>query len=163
MQTASDEADAQPEFLALTGYLSRRYRIDTEATGQFVSAARGAGEQFGLDPLLILAVIAIESRFNPIAESVVGAKGLMQIVPDMHPEQPGTLRGAQAMLDPTINIQTGARILSECIDREGSLEGGLQLYNGAASDTSTRYAQKVMAEQERLRQAMRESAHERRG
>ena len=37
--------------------------------------AHAAGHQIGIDPLLIIAVMAVESRFNPIAESVAGAKG----------------------------------------------------------------------------------------
>jgi soluble lytic murein transglycosylase-like protein len=135
----------------LIEYLSRRYRIDRGAAADLVGVARDAGNQVGLDPLLILAVIAIESRFNPIAESVAGAKGLMQIVPELHQEKLRVLGGARAVLDPVANIHAGARILSEYIEREGNLEAGLQFYNGAAADLGARYAKKVLAEQERMR------------
>jgi len=140
---------------ALVSYLSRRYRIAPDATEQLVGAAYDAGQQVGLDPLLILAVMAIESRFNPIAESWVGAKGLMQVVPRHHQDKLLEHGGEEAVLDPMTNILLGARILKEYIHRTGSLEAGLQFYNGALADPSSQYAQKVMAEKERLEQAVR--------
>jgi soluble lytic murein transglycosylase-like protein len=155
-QDRATEEPASPESRAMTEYLSRRYRIDPAATRQLVKAACDAGEEVGLDPMLILAVIAVESRFNPIADSIIGAKGLMQVVPGMHADKLDALGGAQAMLEPIVNIHVGARILREYIGREGSLEAGLQFYNGAASDTTAGYARKVLAEQERLREAVRE-------
>jgi hypothetical protein len=121
----------------------------------FVGAAREAGREVGLDPLLILAVMAVESRFNPVAESLVGAKGLMQVVPRHHLDKLMEHGGADAVLDPVTNIALGARILKEYIRRTGSLEGGLQFYNGALADPTSQYAQKVLAERERLQQAVR--------
>ena len=149
-----DGAD-KPKSRALVSYLSRRYRIAPDATEQLVGAAYDAGQQVGLDPLLILAVMAIESRFNPIAESWVGAKGLMQVVPKHHQDKLLEHGGEEAVLDPMTNIFLGARILKEYIHRTGSLEAGLQFYNGALADPSSQYAQKVMAEKERLEQAVR--------
>jgi soluble lytic murein transglycosylase-like protein len=63
--------------------------------------------------------------------------------------------GAEAVLDPVTNIALGARILKEYIRRTGSLEAGLQFYNGALADPTSQYAQKVFAEKERLQQAVR--------
>jgi soluble lytic murein transglycosylase-like protein len=151
----SDEAD-NPKYRALVSYLSRRYRVAPDATQQLVSAAYGAGQEVGLDPLLILAVMAIESRFNPIAESLVGAKGLMQVIPKHHQDKLLEHGGEEAVLDPETNIFVGARILKEYIRRTGSLEAGLQFYNGSLSDPSSQYAQKVIAERERLQQAVRQ-------
>ncbi len=147
----SDEAET-PQQRAVSNYLSRKYKVATDATEQLVGAAFEAGHQVGIDPLLILAVMAIESRLNPIAESVAGAKGLMQVIPRHHLDKFFDLGGENAVLDPTTNIQVGARILKEYIRRTGNLEAGLQLYTGALSDTSSQYAQKVIAEKERLRQ-----------
>ncbi len=144
------------EYLALAGFLSHRYRIATEPARSLVSAAYDAGERFGLDPLLLLAVMAIESRFNPIAQSVIGAKGLMQIMPRQHPDKLVKHGGEDAVLDPMINIVLGAEILKEYIGRSGSLEAGLQLYSGARSGVSNRYARKVIAEHERLQHVVRE-------
>jgi soluble lytic murein transglycosylase-like protein len=145
----------EPAQQALVQHLSRRYYIAAEATGRMVVAAFRAASEVGLDPLLVLAVISIESRFNPIAESVMGAKGLMQIIPKYHRAKLDPLGGEEAVLDPESNILVGARILQEYVYRTGTLEGGLQFYNGAFWDGSAQYAQKVMAERERLEMVMR--------
>jgi len=149
-----DGASGQ-KYRVLANYLSRRYRVAPDATEQLVSAAYDAGQQVGLDPLLILAVMAVESRFNPIAESDMGAKGLMQVIPRHHLAKIAEHGGEDAVLDPTTNILLGARILKDYIRRTGSLEAGLQFYNGALADASSQYAQKVIAEKERLQQAVR--------
>lgn len=148
------EETENPGHRAIANYLSRKYRIASDATEQLVGAAFDAGQKIGIDPLLILAVMAIESKFNPIAESVMGAKGLMQVIPKHHQDKFFELGGEDAVLEPTTNIRVGARILKEYIRRAGSLEAGLQLYGGALSDISGQYSQKVIAEKERLRQAL---------
>lgn len=156
------EADAQPDAQpldpaqrALVQVLSRRFMIATEATETIVSAAHRAAEAAGLDPLLVLAVISVESRFNPLAESSMGAKGLMQIIPRFHRAKLAEHGGEHAVLDPESNIEVGTRILQEYIHRTGTLEAGLQFYNGASRDGSAQYAQKVMAERLRLEQTVR--------
>jgi len=146
-----------PEYRTLAAYLSRRYRVAQDATEQLVGAAHQAGIRTGVDPLLILAVIAVESRFNPIAESVVGAKGLMQVIPRYHLDKLDALGGEDAVFDPMTNIMVGARILKDAMRRGGGLMPGLQLYNGAFADESQRYAQKVMAEKLRMQQMLRRS------
>ena len=113
-----------PRFRVISTYLSRRYRVSSDAIEQLVSAAHTAGRQVGLDPLLILSVMAIESRFNPIAESDMGAKGLMQVMPQHHRDKFSDLGGVDTVLDPMTNILIGARILKDCIRRGGGLEGG---------------------------------------
>ena len=139
-----------PSQTALTRYLSRRFLVAGEATARMVSAAYGAAHEVGLDPLLVLAVISVESRFNPIAESLVGAKGLMQIIPKYHQAKLVDLGGEAALWDPEANIRLGALILKEYVYRSGTLEAGLQYYNGAFWDGKAQYAQKVMAERARL-------------
>jgi soluble lytic murein transglycosylase-like protein len=140
-----------PEHRALAAHLSQRYRVAPDAAEEVVSAARVASTRVGLDPLLVLAVIAIESSFDPNAVSLAGAEGLMQVVPRYHEDTLEEHGGIDAVRDPTINILVGVRILDQYIRRAGSLEAGLQRYNGALSDGSGRYARKVLAERERLR------------
>ena len=140
---------------ALVEHLSRRFFIATGATERMVVASYRAALEVGLDPLLVLAVISVESRFNPIAESVMGAKGLMQIIPKYHLEKLRAAGGEDAVFDPESNIHVGARILQEYVYRTGTLEAGLQFYNGALRDNSAAYAQKVMAERSRLEQVLK--------
>lgn len=135
---------------ALARYLSRRFLVAGEATERMVGAAYSAAREVGLDPLLVLAVISVESRFNPIAESVMGARGLMQIIPKYHQAKLGPLGGEAALWDPESNIRVGALILQEYVYRTGTVEAGLQYYNGAFWDGRAQYAQKVLHERARL-------------
>jgi soluble lytic murein transglycosylase-like protein len=153
-------AAPDPSQAALSRYLSRRFLIAGEATQRMVSVAYSAAREVGLDPLLLLAVISVESRFNPIAESVVGAKGLMQIIPKYHRAKLVDLGGEDALWDPEANIRLGALILQEYVYRTGTLEAGLQYYNGAFSDVHAQYARKVMAERARLTEVLEQEVVE---
>ena len=155
-QEASAEPRPEPDAVqqALTRHLSRRFFVASAMTERIVDAAHRAALEVGLDPLLVLAVISIESRFNPIAESVMGAKGLMQIIPKYHREKLIAAGGEDAVFDPESNILVGARILQEYVYGTGTLEAGLQYYNGARRDSSAAYAQKVLAERTRLLQVL---------
>lgn len=134
-------------------YIARRYRVAQEPVGELVKAAFQTGHEVGLDPLLLLAVMAIESGFNPYAESGVGAQGLMQVMAKVHSDKLRYFGGQSAALDPLANIKVGALVLKDCIARGGSLAGGLRLYNGATSPDDGGYGSKVMAERGRLRAA----------
>ena len=154
IQVASTESTQAREQRAVTEFISRRYRVAEEATAGFVSTAYRAGGELSVDPLLILAVMAIESRYNPVAESAMGAKGLMQIIPKYHPEKLLEHGGEQALLDPDVNIQVGARILREYMRRFGETETALQMYAGAFDEPTAQYAVKVLAEKARLLQVL---------
>ncbi len=147
---ATPNAVADPHRRAIADHLARRFRIAADALDGLVSEAFVAGSATGVDPLLILAVMAVESRFNPFAESEFGAKGLMQVVPRFHLDKLAAHGGEEAVLDPRINIHVGAQILREYVRRTGSLEEGLQLYAGAGDDPAQGYAQKVIAEKRRM-------------
>ncbi|HZO01938.1 MAG TPA: transglycosylase SLT domain-containing protein [Burkholderiales bacterium] len=135
---------------AVAEFIAKRYRIADDVVGNFVAIAYRAGDQHRVDPLLILAVMAIESRYNPVAESVMGARGLMQIIPRYHPEKLEPHGGEQVLLDPEVNILVGAQILREYYRRFGDLETALQMYAGALDEPTSQYANKVLAEKARL-------------
>lgn len=135
-------------------YVSRRYRVAPDALEPIFATAQATGRQLHLDPLLIIAVIGIESRFNPFSESVVGAKGLMQVMPRFHQDKLPEDANQAAFLNPVINVQVGAKVLQESIRRNGGLENGLQQFGGAISDPERRYSSKVLAEKQRLEQAV---------
>ena len=152
-EPAAEPRDASQE--RLVRYLSRRFQVATESIGTMVDAAWRSAERANLDPLLVLAVISIESRFNPLAQSPYGAKGLMQIIPRYHRDKLAAQGGEASVLDPEANIVVGTQILKEYVRRTGTIEAGLQFYVGAFNDGSAGYAQKVMAERERLEGVMR--------
>lgn len=136
----------------VTEWLSKRYRVAGDATNMLVSAAYLTAKEINLDPLLILAVMAIESRFNPFAESPVGAQGLMQVMSKVHHDKFAELGGAQAALNPVANIRVGSLILKEYVSRGGSIEAGLKRYVGAAEmETDEGYGAKVLGEYDRLK------------
>ncbi|WP_150589785.1 lytic transglycosylase domain-containing protein [Pandoraea eparura] len=139
------------EQIAVADYLARRYRVAGDVTGNLVRAAYSTGKEVGLDPLLLLAVMAIESGFNPYAESTVGAQGLMQVMSKVHRDKLEYFGGPEAALHPIANIKVGALILKECIARGGSLAGGLRRYVGSTSAGDGGYGAKVLAERDRLR------------
>jgi len=138
---------------ALRNYISRKYKVAYDATGVLVNTVYRVGRDKKLDPLLVLAVIAIESRYNPFAESSVGAQGLMQVMTRVHQDKfdalPATI-GKGGALDPITNIHVGTTILRDCIDRRGSVTGGLACYVGATGLDDGGYAAKVQAERRRL-------------
>ena len=144
------ESPLEREQRAVTDYLARRYRVSDQAVAGFVATAYRAGAKHSVDPLLILAVISIESRYNPVAESVVGAKGLMQVIPKYHLEKLMDHGGEQALLEPEVNIAVGTQILREYQRRLGDTEAALQMYGGAFDEPTSQYANKVLAEKGRL-------------
>jgi len=139
----------------VASYLSRRYRVAQEPVSELVKAAFDTGREVGLDPLLLLSVMAIESGFNPYAESGVGAQGLMQVMSKVHSDKFQYFGGEGAALEPVANIKVGALVLKDCIARGGSLPGGLRLYVGSTSQDDGGYGAKVMAERGRLRDVAR--------
>jgi len=169
-ETLQDSADSQAEagskeaaalnpaeekrYRALSGFVANRYRVSQDVAYDLVRVAHRAGNELQLDPLLIIAVIAVESRFNPIAESVAGAKGLMQIIPKYHFDKLEEFGGEKAVYDPAANIQVGAQILKEYLRLTGNLSSALQMYAGALGDTEDQYTRKVLNEKTRLQQAL---------
>lgn len=146
-------SQASANFHRVADILAKRYRVSSQATLDLVRTAYLEANRNGLDPLLILAVVAIESSFNPIAQSDSGAMGLMQIVPRFHEDKLASRR--ESVLDPRVNIEIGTQVLREYIRRAGTEAAGLQLYNGSPDDPAAAYANKVMGERDRLRQAIK--------
>jgi soluble lytic murein transglycosylase-like protein len=138
---------------ALTQFIARRYRISTAATREYVGLAFREAERHGLDPFLLVALMAVESSFNPVAESQAGAVGLMQVIPEYHTDKFDS--ASESALHPPTNVRIGTLVLKEYIRRAGSLVSGLQMYNGAANDETTAFANKVLSEKVRLQSAVK--------
>jgi len=136
---------------AVASWLSKKYSVAQEPVGTLVAEAFEIGHKVKLDPTLILAIMAIESGFNPFAQSPVGAQGLMQVMTQVHHDKYARIGGRLAAFDPVSNLRVGVKVLQECISRAGSIEGGLKYYVGAANlEDDGGYASKVMAEHARL-------------
>ena len=97
------------------------------------SRIESAAKANDLDSSLLLAVIRVESSFQPYAVSERGALGLMQILPVTGAELASELGrpwdGSHALLDPDLNIDLGARYLRKLLDRfAGDQTAALQAY-----------------------------------
>jgi soluble lytic murein transglycosylase-like protein len=136
----------------LATWIARRYKVAPEPVAALVQEAWSIGQRAGLDPTLILAIMAVESSFNPFAQSTVGAQGLMQVMTQVHDDKYEAFGGIRAAFDPITNLRVGAQVLKECIERAGGLQEGLRHYVGAALLSSDGgYADKVLAEQAHMR------------
>jgi soluble lytic murein transglycosylase-like protein len=137
---------------ALAKWISRRYNVALEPIGRLVQESWAIGQKVGLDPTLILAIAAIESRFNPFAQSAMGAQGLMQVMTRVHVDKYEPFGGAHAAFDPISNLRVGVQVLRECIARAGGLEAGLRWYVGAANlEDDGGYMGKVLTEQNHMK------------
>lgn len=151
--TALNPKDLPKDQAAVTQWISRKYGVAPEPVAALVAASYEIGAKVKLEPSLILAIMAIESGFNPFAQSPVGAQGLMQVMTGIHHEKYKNFGGKFAAFDPVTNLRVGVKVLQECITRAGSVEGGLRFYVGAAHlEDDGGYVAKVLAEQNRLRQ-----------
>lgn len=150
--TAVDPRELTRQQAAVAGWISRRYKVAPEPVSRLVQEAWQLGQRAQLDPTLILAIMAVESSFNPFAQSPVGAQGLMQVMTRIHDDKYEAFGGQHAAFDPLTNLRVGVQVLKECIARAGSLEGGLRFYVGAANlPDDGGYAAKVLGEQGHLK------------
>jgi soluble lytic murein transglycosylase-like protein len=142
---------------AVAMHLASKYRISMAESQRYVSHAIEVANEVNLDPVLLLAVMATESSFNPNAQSRAGAQGLMQVLTRVHTEKFEPYGGVVAAFVPEANIRVGALILKACIAKAGSLEAGLRSYLGApnASSGPNSYTYKVIAEREELNEVAR--------
>ena len=146
--TAADPGSLPRQQAALANWIARRYKVAPEPVSRLVQEAWTVGQRAGLEPTLILAIMAVESSFNPFAQSPVGAQGLMQVMTRVHDDKYEAFGGVRAAFDPVSNLRVGVQVLRECIARAGSLEMGLKHYVGAANLADDGgYAAKVLAEQ----------------
>ncbi len=154
-QHAVSTRDATREKRVAIVYLSKKYHVNPDAIAMLVDAAFTTGRELDLDPLLLLSVMAVESGFNPFAESTAGASGLMQLMSKVHADKLADFGGAHIALNPVVNLRVGAAVLKDCIRRGGSVADGLRLYVGAGSGDDAGYGARVLQEKDRLAQAVR--------
>jgi hypothetical protein len=153
--TAADPDALPREQARLTQWIAHKYQVAPEPVAALVSNAYEAGQTNRIDPALILAVMAVESSFNPFAESTKGAQGLMQVMTSVHGDKYDDYGGHYAAFDPLSNLHVGVWVLRDCIDKTGTTAGGLRCYVGAANlPTDGGYVNKVLAEYSRMQQVV---------
>ena len=136
---------------AVADFFEKKYKLDRAKIEEYVSNTILIAKEVNIDPVLLLAVISVESNFNPNTKSHAGAEGLMQVMTSVHKDKYAIFGGTSEAVKPEVNIRVGAYILKYLIATAGSLRNGLKYYVGAANaEDDGGYADKVMAERNRL-------------
>jgi len=148
LPTAAAPTALSPRMQKALDYVKTRYKVSKEAMHPLFEAVQRISKEHGIDPLLIVAIIGIESGFKPDAKSAGGGHGLMQVIPRYHLGKIPDGLGVKGLMDPVVNIKVGTIILDDAIRRSGSPVAGLQSYNG--SDKKRLFANRVLAEKARM-------------
>jgi soluble lytic murein transglycosylase-like protein len=148
--TAGDPLDLPAEQASVTYWLSRKYNVSPEPLSVLVAEAFLLGERAKIAPTLILAIMAIESNFNPFAQSSVGGQGLMQILPGQQAHKLAQLGGPMATFDPLSNLRLGVSVLHDLSVQKGSIDAGLIAYAETTKSRESNYLERVLQEQQRL-------------
>ena len=136
---------------AVADFFEKKYKLDRAKIEEYVSNTILIAKEVNIDPVLLLAVISVESNFNPNTKSHAGAEGLMQVMTSVHKDKYDLYGGTTEAVKPEVNIRVGAYILKYLIATAGSLRNGLKYYVGAANaEHDGGYADKVLAERNRL-------------
>jgi len=130
---------------SIARYIQDRYNVTTQNALRIVSEAVRSGAKHGLEPELILAVIAVESNFRERAISPRGARGLMQVKADVHQNKIREIGGTHALFETGGNIHTGSRILADYVDNtDGNVRRALLYYCGSIKNPKSSYPDKVL-------------------
>ena len=153
---AAPSNNMTPQQLVLVQAIRSKYRVAAEPLNALLPEVFDLAQRANLDPTLILAVIGVESNFNPFAKSPSGASGLMQVVAEVHSDQFTPFGGSLAIFDPKTNLRIGVKILKDCIDFTPHLEDALRLYKAGEESISSEqdYIARVLLEQARLQDAL---------
>ena len=102
---------------------------------------------------LVLGLLGPESNFNPGAVSRVGARGLMQVMPETwkYYVDRSELKTVSAMHNPAMNVRVGIRYLGDLLKEKGDTRKALSVYGGFITKSPTQYVNVVMAKAERYK------------
>lgn len=154
--TATSLKGLPKDQLAVTYWLSRRYRVSPEPLAALVTETWALAERSLIPPSLILSVMAIESKFNPFASGTQGAMGLMQIDPAVHTNELSPLGGRLAVFDPVTNLRVGVRHLQDLILQSETIEEALRQYAADSGQPEEGlYVDRVLNEQKLLEKLLK--------
>lgn len=127
----------------MTRYLVNNYGIDEKNARILVRSAQKAAWANQLDLEFLLAIIFVESTYNPAAKSNKGAIGLMQVTPKWHLDKISQYGDVDVLYDIPTNIEIGTAILVEYLKKEGNIRAALHRYNGSKDDATFKYSNRV--------------------
>lgn len=155
-ETAATDVEDAPATLPpqlISHVLKINKHIGEEQAEKIIVATTEAATEFSIDPLLLLALIKVESRFDQDAIGSGGSsKGLVQVIPYWHKEKIADGRrrlNTYSVFDLKLNTWLGAAILKEYMSKTKTVHAALVRYN--ASPTAPLYANAVLAEYKKLK------------
>ncbi|PQV53825.1 lytic transglycosylase domain-containing protein [Paraburkholderia sp. BL21I4N1] len=129
---------ALPSLSDITAMLRAQFRVAPMESMTIARAVLTESDRHAISPVLLLAVMSVESSFDRHAVSVAGARGLMQVLPSAHPQ---LIAGTTDLSDPAINVRIGTTILRDYLDASGGdLAAALLRYSGGGRG----YARRVV-------------------
>ena len=136
-----------PSQQRLANIVSQKFHYAGRDAEMIVKVAHEEAKKHGVDPVLVLSIIAAESSFNRKAHSSAGAMGLMQAIPRWHGDKMRRLGVKHhQMYNVRENITLGTSIFREYLRlSNGQTSAALQRYNGSMRDKNQRYSRKVMS------------------
>jgi soluble lytic murein transglycosylase-like protein len=146
---------------------ARMQRFEGQDSDEVADAILAASRRAGIDPLLLLAIIEVESSFDPMARSDRNALGLMQVKPSTlwREARRSGLEGDDPH-DPELNVAAGALYFGRLVRAFGPNDVALMAYNagpnrilalireGRIPDRLLEYPRRVRAVEARLRRAL---------
>lgn len=125
----------------LADYITDTYRISNAKS--IVDIVIDISESRNIEPTLVLAIISVESGFNPKARNVSGAKGLMQVMTPLHSKR---FPSHHFYFEPTTNIEVGLDIWQECEQKSKTFNQAAKCYSGG----SMTWASKVKLQKQKF-------------
>ncbi len=134
--------------VARVQYALLKYTKDTARAKEIATAVVAQGTRKNINPALLVGILLTEDiKLRPTAQSFVGARGLMQVMPFHQGKWKGCGSGSLYEID--TNVCYGVSILADLIKRSPSVERALLRYNGCVRGTNTpnckSYSGKVLA------------------
>lgn len=124
------------------------YQVEPNRADQVWISVLKETQGTSVNPLLMMAVIAQESRFDPKAVSSSGARGLTQVIPHWHQDK---IRPGDKLTSIPVSVRIGVHILNDYLkSSDGNVTLALQKYNGSSQDRSHRYAKRVFKHERTL-------------
>jgi soluble lytic murein transglycosylase-like protein len=131
-------SDGVPTAEEIANSVRARFHVRLPDALEIGHAVLNAARRYAISPFLILAIIAVESSFDRSAVSVVGAMGLMQVLPSQHRDR---VFLTSDLTDARTNVRIGSGILRDYIRiSNGKLDDALYRYSGGAKGYARRVA-----------------------
>lgn len=156
IRTYNERNEQMLKMQMLASHISDNNSLELEKAEKIIMTTFNESERENIDPVLMLSVISVESKFNQYAKSHMGAVGLVQVMPRYHKTKIKAL--SEESLDMWSiegNIKLGVNILKEYLTvSNGDVTRALQMYNGSLGDRTRSYSKKVLHQKNNLDKAV---------